>query len=148
MAVTTENSAAAGVVRPFKAAFPQADIDELRRRLQATRWPEKETVGDESQGVQLATMEELVRYWGMEYDFGRLEVRINAFPHFLTEIDGLDIHFIHVRSPHENALPMIITHPAQASTAPKAVCVEPPQRLRGTRLRGRLREAPAWSSAS
>jgi pimeloyl-ACP methyl ester carboxylesterase len=110
MAVTNESSAASALVRPFTAAFPQDDIAELRRRLQATRWPEKETVGDESQGVQLATMEELVRYWGVEYDFGRLEVRINAFPQFITEIDGLDIHFIHVRSPHENALPMIITH--------------------------------------
>jgi pimeloyl-ACP methyl ester carboxylesterase len=78
--------------------------------VQATRWPEKETVADQSQGVQLATMQELVRYWGTEYDFGRLEARLNAFPHFVTEIDGLDIHFIHVKSPHENALPLIITH--------------------------------------
>ncbi len=75
-----------------------------------TRWPDRETVADESQGVQLATMQELVRYWGTEYDFRRFEARLNALPQFITEIDGLDIHFIHVRSPHENALPLIITH--------------------------------------
>ena len=89
---------------------PRRTIDDLRRRLHATRWPEKETVADQSQGVPLATMQELVRYWADEYDFGRVEARLNAFPQFLTEIDGLDIHFIHVRSPHANALPLIITH--------------------------------------
>jgi pimeloyl-ACP methyl ester carboxylesterase len=89
---------------------PQEELDDLRRRIAATRWPEKETVADQSQGVQLATIQELARYWAEEYDFGRLEKRLNAFPHFITEIDGLDIHFIHVRSPHENALPLIITH--------------------------------------
>ncbi len=97
-------------VRPFHIEIPQDEIDELRRRIKATRWPEKETVADQSQGVQLATMQELVRYWGSEYDFGRLETRLKAVPHFVTEIDGLDIHFIHVRSPHEDALPLIITH--------------------------------------
>ena len=105
-----ENATPATAIRPFTAEFPHAEIDELRRRLQTTRWPEQETVGDESQGVQLATMQELVRYWAAEYDFGRLEARLDAFPQFITEIDGLDIHFIHVRSPHENALPMIMTH--------------------------------------
>ena len=111
---TSKESTTAAVeraaIRPFTAEFPHAEIDELRRRLQTTRWPEQETVGDESQGVQLATMQELVRYWAAEYDFGRLEARLDAFPQFITEIDGLDIHFIHVRSPHENALPMIMTH--------------------------------------
>jgi pimeloyl-ACP methyl ester carboxylesterase len=97
-------------VRPFAVEIPEEDIADLRRRISATRWSERETVADESQGVQLATMQELVRYWGSEYDFGRLEARLNAFPQFVTEIDGLDIHFIHVRSPHENALPLIITH--------------------------------------
>jgi pimeloyl-ACP methyl ester carboxylesterase len=97
-------------IRPFQVEVPQTEIDELRRRLQATRWPEKETVADRSQGVQLATIQELVRYWGTDYDLRRFEARLNALPQFLTEIDGLDIHFIHVKSPHENALPLIITH--------------------------------------
>jgi hypothetical protein len=97
-------------IRPFHIEVPQAEIDELRRRVQATRWPERETVSDQSQGVQLATMQELVRYWGTEYDFRRFETRLNALPQFITEIDGLDIHFIHVKSPHQNALPLIITH--------------------------------------
>ena len=99
-----------GAIRPFQVDVPQEDLDDLRRRIAATRWPEKETVADQSQGVQLATMQELVRYWGNEYDLRRFEARLNAFPQFLTEIDGLDIHFIHVKSPHENALPLIITH--------------------------------------
>jgi pimeloyl-ACP methyl ester carboxylesterase len=97
-------------VRPFRVEVSHEALDDLRRRIAATRWPERETVGDESQGVQLATMQQLVRYWGSEYDFGRLEERLNVFPHFVTEIDGLDIHFIHVRSPRANALPMIMTH--------------------------------------
>jgi pimeloyl-ACP methyl ester carboxylesterase len=89
---------------------PQAELEDLRRRIASTRWPEKETVADQSQGVQLATIQALASYWGSEYDFGRVEARMNAFPNFVTEIDGLDIHLIHVRSPHENALPVIITH--------------------------------------
>jgi pimeloyl-ACP methyl ester carboxylesterase len=103
-------ASAATEIRPFTVDVPQGELDELRRRIQATRWPEAETVSDQTQGVQLATIQELARYWATEYDFGRLEQRLNAFPHFITEIDGLDIHFIHVRSPHENALPLIITH--------------------------------------
>ena len=99
-----------GAIRPFQVSVPQADLDDLRRRLAATRLPEKETVADQSQGVPLATMRELVRYWANDYDLGRFESRLNAFPQFITEIDGLDIHLIHVRSPHENALPLIITH--------------------------------------
>ena len=97
-------------IRAFEVDFPDEDIADLRRRIAATRFPERETVADATQGVQLATMEKLVRYWGSDYDFGRVEQRLNAFPQFLTEIDGLDIHFIHVRSQHENALPLIITH--------------------------------------
>jgi pimeloyl-ACP methyl ester carboxylesterase len=97
-------------VRPFRVEIPDEAVEDLLRRLAATRWPEKETVTDDSQGVQLATMQELVRYWGSEYDFGRLEARLNAFPQFITEIDGLDIHFLHARSPQEDALPLIITH--------------------------------------
>jgi pimeloyl-ACP methyl ester carboxylesterase len=97
-------------VRPFRVEVLEEDLVELRRRLAATRWPEQETVTDQSQGVQLATMQALARYWETEYDFGRVEARLNAFPQFLTEIDGLDIHFLHVRSPHPDALPLIITH--------------------------------------
>jgi pimeloyl-ACP methyl ester carboxylesterase len=102
--------AAGTEIRPFTVEISQAALDDLRRRIAATRWPERETVDDQSQGVQLGTIQELVRYWGSEYDFSRVEARLNAFPHFITEIDGLDIHFMHVRSPHENALPVIITH--------------------------------------
>jgi pimeloyl-ACP methyl ester carboxylesterase len=106
MSGTTEDAA----IRPFTIEIPEAELEALRARIAATRWPERETVADESQGVQLATMQELVRYWGTEYDFRRIEARLNALPQFITEIDGLDIHFIHVKSPHENALPLIITH--------------------------------------
>jgi pimeloyl-ACP methyl ester carboxylesterase len=97
-------------IRSFQVMIPEEDFVALRRRIAATRWPERETVPDETQGVRLETIQELARYWGSDYDFGRLEARLNAFPQFMTEIDGLDIHFIHVRSKHENALPLIITH--------------------------------------
>lgn len=97
-------------IRSFQISVPEEDIADLRRRIAAARWPERETVADASQGVQLATMQELARYWGGEYDFRRFEARLNALPQFMTEIDGLDIHFIHIKSPHENALPMILTH--------------------------------------
>jgi pimeloyl-ACP methyl ester carboxylesterase len=107
MAATEED---ATEIRPFHVEVPEEELAELRRRIAGTRWPEGETVADGSQGVQLKTMQELVRYWGTEYDFRRFEARLNALPQFITEIDSLDIHFIHVRSPHENALPLIITH--------------------------------------
>ena len=97
-------------IRPFKVDVPEEQLADLRRRIAATRWPEKETVSDATQGVQLATIQKLIRYWGTEYDFRRFEARLNALPQFITEIDGLDIHFIHVKSPHKNALPLIITH--------------------------------------
>jgi hypothetical protein len=97
-------------IRPFQLDIPEEKLDELHRRLAATRWPSKELVPDRSQGVQLATLQELARYWATDYDFGRLEARLNALPQFTTEIDGVEIHFIHVRSPHENALPLIMTH--------------------------------------
>src|SRR5437870_5282967 len=97
-------------IRPFRIDVPDEALVDLRRRIAATRWPERETVADETQGVQLAIIQELVRYWGSEYDFRRFESRLNALPQFITEIDGLDIHFIHVKSPHKNALPLIITH--------------------------------------
>jgi pimeloyl-ACP methyl ester carboxylesterase len=97
-------------IRPFHVNVPEADLTELRRRINATRWPERETVGDASQGVQLETTQALARYWGTDYDWRNIEARLNALPQFITEIDGLDIHFIHVRSKHENALPLIVTH--------------------------------------
>jgi pimeloyl-ACP methyl ester carboxylesterase len=103
-------TAGATAIRPFTVEIPQADIEDLRARIAATRFPEQETVADDTQGVQLAPMQALARYWGSEYDFGRVQARLNALPQFKTEIDGLDIHFIHVQSPHENALPVIITH--------------------------------------
>jgi pimeloyl-ACP methyl ester carboxylesterase len=97
-------------IRPFRVHVPQAAIDDLRRRIAATRWSDQETVADQSQGVQLATMKELVRYWGAEYDWRKAEAKLNALPQFVTNIDGLDIHFIHVRSKYPNALPLIVTH--------------------------------------
>jgi pimeloyl-ACP methyl ester carboxylesterase len=97
-------------IRPFHVDVPDEALDDLRRRIAGTRWPEKETVDDQSQGVQLATIHALADYWATDYDFRRLEARLNALPQFITEIDGLDVHFIHVRSPHEDALPLIITH--------------------------------------
>jgi pimeloyl-ACP methyl ester carboxylesterase len=97
-------------IRPFQLDIPEDQLADLRRRIAATRWPTKELVDDRSQGVQLATMQELARYWTTEYDFGRIEARLNALPQFTTEIDGVNIHFIHVRSQHENALPLIMTH--------------------------------------
>ena len=97
-------------IRPFRVNVPEADLAELKRRLLATRWPDKETVADESQGAQLAKLQELVRYWGTGYDWRKGEATLNAFPQFKTKIDGVDIHFIHVRSRHQNAMPLIITH--------------------------------------
>ena len=100
----------AKAIRPFRAHVPDVDLADLRRRLAATRWPDKETVADQSQGAQLAKLQELVRYWGTDYDWRKAEAKLNAFPQFMTNIDGVDIHFIHVRSRHPNALPLIITH--------------------------------------
>ena len=97
-------------IRQFQVQFPEAELSELRRRINATRWPERETVADDSQGVRLAMIQELARYWGTDYDWRKCEGNLNALPNFLTEIDGLDIHFLHVRSPHEDALPLIVTH--------------------------------------
>src|SRR3984893_8557436 len=111
MSVSADNSGDATAIRPFTIrGTPEAEIEDLRARVTATRWPDKETVPDHSQGVQLATIQELARYWATDYDWRRCEAKLNALPHFMTEIDGLDIHFIHVRSEHQNALPVIITH--------------------------------------
>ena len=97
-------------IRPFQVNVPEADLTELRRRIKATVWPDRETVTDATQGVQLATIQALARYWATDYDWRKVEARLNALPNFITEIDGLDIHFIHVHSKHENALPLIVTH--------------------------------------
>jgi pimeloyl-ACP methyl ester carboxylesterase len=107
MSTTTETTTE---IRPFEVEIPRDTIDDLRRRIESTRWPTRELVGDPSQGIQLATLQALGTYWASEYDFARLEERLNALPQFLTEIDGLDIHFIQVRSRHDDALPLIITH--------------------------------------
>ena len=101
---------AANAIRPFNFDFPQSAIDDLRRRIASTKWPGRETVNDTTQGVQLDTMQNLAKYWQTEYDWRKFETKLKALPHFITEIDGLDIHFIHVRSQHPNALPMILTH--------------------------------------
>ena len=99
-----------GTIRPFTVEIPEADLRELRARIAATRWPDKETVEDDSQGVPLALMQDLARYWLTEHDWRKCEARLNAVPNFITEIDGLDIHFIHVRSKHEDALPIVVCH--------------------------------------
>src|SRR5438270_4075502 len=97
-------------IRPFRVDVPEAALVDLRQRVAATRWPERETVADRSQGVQLAAFQELVRYWGTDYDWRKAEAKLNALPQFMTTIDGVDIHFIHVRSRQPNALPVLITH--------------------------------------
>ncbi|GAA1400329.1 epoxide hydrolase family protein [Catellatospora coxensis] len=112
-------------IRPFTVEVPQSQLDDLRTRIEAMRWPEKETVADLTQGVQLATMQSLARYWAADYDWRRCEARLNSYPNFITEIDGLDIHFIHVRSQHENALPLIITHGWPGSIVEQLKIIEP-----------------------
>jgi pimeloyl-ACP methyl ester carboxylesterase len=110
MAVTTANSAGASAISPFHIEVPQGEIDELRRRAQATRWPDEETVSDRSQGVQMGKLRPLVEYWGSGYDWRKVEATLNALPQFITEIDGLNIQFAHIRSPHDDALPLLMTH--------------------------------------
>src|SRR5215470_812909 len=112
-------------IRPFQFNFPDAELADLRRRINATRWPERELVSDASQGVQLATMQKLAKYWGTGYDWRKGEAKLKAVPHFITEIDGLDLHFIHVRSKHENALPMIVTHGWPGSVIEQLKIIEP-----------------------
>jgi pimeloyl-ACP methyl ester carboxylesterase len=112
-------------IRPFRVSAPDAELTELRRRINATRWPDRETVSDATQGVQLATTQALARYWATEYDWRECEARLNALPQFLTEIDGLDIHFIHVRSKHPNALPLIVTHGWPGSIVEQLKIIDP-----------------------
>src|ERR1700736_5231586 len=129
--VAVQTSAAATAaedksIRPFTVpVVPQAALDDLRRRIAATRWPEKETVADQSQGVQLATMQKLASYWGKEYDWRKCEAKLKALPNFITTIDGLDIHFIHVRSKEKNALPMIVTHGWPGSIIEQLKIIDP-----------------------
>src|ERR1700674_3787133 len=121
----SKQTADKNAIRPFHVNVPETELTELRRRINATKWPERETVTDASQGVQLATIQALARYWGTEYDWRKVEARLNALPQFITEIDGLDIHFIHVRSKHENALPMIVTHGWPGSIIEQLKIIEP-----------------------
>jgi pimeloyl-ACP methyl ester carboxylesterase len=120
-----EQAADNTAIRPFHVNVPEAELTELRRRINATRWPERETVTDASQGVQLATIQALARYWATDYDWRKIEAKMNALPQFMTEIDGLDIHFIHVRSKHENALPLIVTHGWPGSPIEQLKIIDP-----------------------
>ena len=120
-AVAAESNA----IRPFRINFPDAELIDLRRRIAATRWPDRETVKDQSQGVQLAKLQELVRYWGTDYDWRRAEAKLNALPQFMTTIDDVDIHFIHVRSQHPNALPVIVTHGWPGSVIEQLKIIDP-----------------------
>jgi pimeloyl-ACP methyl ester carboxylesterase len=121
LAAATEGSA----IRPFHLNFAEADLVDLRRRVKAARWPDRETVTAQSQGVQLATIQKLAKYWSTEYDWSKCEAKLKALPHFITEIDGLDIHFIHVRSKHDNALPMIVTHGWPGSIIEQLKIIDP-----------------------
>jgi pimeloyl-ACP methyl ester carboxylesterase len=123
---TQRGSEQADAIRPFqKVNVPENELTELRRRINATKWPERETVTDATQGVPLATVEALARYWATEYDWRKIEAKMNALPQFITEIDGLDIHFIHVRSKHENALPLIVTHGWPGSITEQMKIIDP-----------------------
>src|SRR3954469_18129012 len=125
MAAMAAKSAEATAIRPFTIEVPEADLEDLRARIAATRFPEKETVDDLSQGVQLATMQALVSYWREEYDWSKCEEKLKALPHFITEIDGLDIHFVHVRSEHEDALPLLVAHGWPGSVIEQLKIIEP-----------------------
>ena len=125
------------------SVFPMRSLVDLRRRINATRWPDRETVADQSQGVQLATIQALARYWATEYDWRKIEAKLNALPQFITEIDGLDIHFIHVRSKHDNALPLIVTHGWPGSIIEQLKIVDPLTESHRT-----WREAPRTPSIS
>src|SRR5262245_38987930 len=120
-----EPAADTSAIRPFRVNVPEAELTELRRRINATRWPERETVTDRSQGVQLGTIQELARYWANAHDWRKVEARLNALPQFMTDIDGLDIHFIHVRSRHDNALPLIVTHGWPGSIIEQLKIIDP-----------------------
>jgi pimeloyl-ACP methyl ester carboxylesterase len=125
MPATLERPQPATAIRPFTFEFPDAELDALRARIKATRWPEKEAVADDTQGVQLATIQKLARYWATEHDWRKVEAKLKSYPHFITEIDGLDIHFMHIRSKHDNALPLIVTHGWPGSIIEQLKIIEP-----------------------
>jgi pimeloyl-ACP methyl ester carboxylesterase len=125
MNAVVKPSGGAAAIRPFHVNFPEAELVDLRRRIQATRFPDKETVDDASEGVQLAVIQKVARYWAEEYDWRKIEKKLNSYPNYLTEIDGLDIHFLHVRSKHENALPVIVTHGWPGSIIEQLKIIEP-----------------------
>ena len=125
MQQSNEQTTDKNAIRPFRVDVPEEELIELRRRIKATRWPDRETVTDETQGVQLATVQALAQYWATEYDWHKCQVRLNAFSQFITEIDGLDTHFIHVRSKHENALPLIVTHGWPGSVVEQLKIIDP-----------------------
>ena len=129
-------------IRSFEVGFSDETLADLRTRINATRWPERETVTDDSQGVPLATMQDLARYWATDYDWRACEAKLNGLPNFITEIDGLDIHFIHVRSEHEDALPLIVTHGWPGSIIEQLKIIEPAHQPDGTR-RERIRRVPS-----
>jgi len=128
MSATSTAAPVAGekiAIRQFQVAFSEAELGDLVRRIKATRWPERETVNDDSQGVRLELMQDLARYWATDYDWSKCEAKLNALPNFVTEIDGLDIHFIHVRSPHEDAVPLIVTHGWPGSIIEQLKIIDP-----------------------
>ncbi len=120
-----EQAVDTNAIRPFPVNVPEAEVTESRRLINATKWPERETVPDASQGVQLATIQALARYWATDYDWRKIKAKMNAVPQFITEIDGLGIHFIHVRSKHENALPVIVTHGWPGSILEQMKTIDP-----------------------
>ena len=124
-AVAEQSGADQAVIRPFHVNVQETELADLRRRIQAPKFPDREPVSDATQGVQLATVQALARYWATEYDWHKCQARLNALPQFLTEIDGLDIHFIHVRSKHENALPLIVTHGWPGSVTEQLKIIDP-----------------------
>ena len=126
MSATTESTATGAAIRPFTIPIASdAELDDLRARISATRWPERELVSDDSQGAPLAMMQDLARYWAAGYDWRRCEARLSELPNFVTEIDGLDIHFLHIRSRHEDALPLIVTHGWPGSIIEQLKIIEP-----------------------
>ena len=123
--IMSAESSSPDAIRPFHINVPEAKLTELRRRISATNWPDRETVTDQSQGVQLATIQKLAQYWSTEYDWRKCEAKLKVLPNFITEIDGLDIHFVHVRSKHDNALPLIVTHGWPGSVIEQLKIIDP-----------------------
>jgi hypothetical protein len=123
--VGRQTGSAQADIRPFHVSFPETDLTDLRRRIKATKWPERETVADDTQGVRLATMQALASYWADNYDWRKVEAKLNSYPNFITNIDGMDIHFIHVKSKEKNALPLIVTHGWPGSVIEQLKIIDP-----------------------